>query len=110
MARGGNRPQGGPMGRGWGPMSGFGIPVEKPKNVKVTVRRLLGYFKPMRFHLLAVIVAAVLGTVFNVVGPKILGLATTTLFDGIVAKAHGAGSVDFGAIGRILLVLLGLYR
>ena len=109
MVRGGNRPQGGPMGRGWGPMSGFGIPVEKPKNVKVTVRRLLGYFKPMRFHLLAVIVAAVLGTVFNVVGPKILGLATTTLFDGIMAKAHGSGSVDFGAIGRILLALLGLY-
>ncbi len=98
----------GPMGR-WGPMSGFGMPVEKPKNVRGTTGRLLGYFKPMRYQLLAVLIAAVFGTLFNVIGPKILGLATTRLFEGILAKSHGTGAVDFGYIARILLIVVGLY-
>src|SRR6266851_7725051 len=98
----------GPMGR-WGPMSSFGMPVEKPKNVTGTTRRLLGYFKPMRYQLLAVLIAAVFGTLFNVIGPKILGLATTRLFEGILAKSHGTGAVDFGYIARILLIVVGLY-
>src|SRR5712692_4034985 len=98
----------GPMGR-WGPMSGFGMPVEKPKNVRGTTGRLLGYFKPMRYQLLAVLIAAVFGTLFNVIGPKILGLATTGLFEGILAKSHGTGAVDFGYIARILLIVVGLY-
>src|SRR5439155_4731290 len=112
IERGTGRPGGAsqarPMG-GWGPMSGFGIPVEKPKNVRGTLVRLLGYFKPMRYQLLAVLAAAVFSTLFNVVGPKVLGLATTELFEGIVAKSQGTGSVDFGSIGRILLILAGLY-
>jgi ATP-binding cassette subfamily B protein len=90
-------------------MSGFGMPVEKPKNVKGTTGRLLGYFKPMRYQLLAVLIAAVFGTLFNVIGPKILGLATTRLFEGILAKSHGTGAVDFGYIARILLIVVGLY-
>ena len=96
-------------GRGWGPMSGFGLPVEKPKNARRTVVRLLGYFRPMRAQLLAALVAAVFSTVFNVVGPKVLGLATTELFEGVVARSQGTGSVDFAAIARILLILAGLY-
>src|SRR5579862_148116 len=91
----------------WGPR--VGVPVEKPKNFKSTLARLLRYFKPQRYQLLAVLLAAVIGTVFNVVGPKILGLATTKLFAGVLLKSRGAGSVDFGYIGHILLVLLGLY-
>jgi len=90
-------------------MSGFGMPVEKPKNVRGTTGRLLGYFKPMRYQLLAVLIAAVFGTLFNVIGPKILGLATTRLFEGILAKSHGTGAVDFGYIARILLIVVGLY-
>ncbi|MBV8085129.1 MAG: ABC transporter ATP-binding protein [Chloroflexi bacterium] len=109
-ARGGaaGRPAGGgPMGGGW--MGGMGMPVQKPKDFKATLRRFTGYFKPMRFQLVLVLIAAVIGTVFNVVGPKILGLATTKLFRGVVLKATGQGAVDFGYIGRILGILLVLY-
>jgi ATP-binding cassette subfamily B protein len=109
-ARGGaaGRPGGSPMGGGhW--MGGMGMPMQKPKDFKATLRRFTGYFKPMRFQLMLVLIAAVIGTVFNVVGPKILGLATTKLFRGVLLKASGQGSVDFGYIGRILGTLLVLY-
>src|ERR1700680_4277452 len=95
---------GGPMR--WG---GMGLPVEKTKDFKRTLIRLLGYFRPQRYQLLAVVVAAVAGTIFNVVGPKILGLATTKLFQGVLLKSQGLGSVNFGYIGNILLILVGLY-
>lgn len=104
---------GGPMGRGnWGAM---GMPVEKAKDFWGSLRRLLKYFLPQKVRLIIVLVAAILGTVFNIVGPKILGLATTRLFDGLLAKfqaiQHGqpAPSIDFGYIGTVLLILLGLY-
>jgi ATP-binding cassette subfamily B protein len=90
-------------------MGGMGMPMQKPKDFKATLRRFTGYFKPMRFQLMLVLIAAVIGTVFNVVGPKILGLATTKLFRGVLLKASGQGSVDFGYIGRILGTLLVLY-
>src|SRR5690242_935135 len=104
-------PAGGPMRMG-GPMAGFGMVVQKPKNFRATFFRLLRYFAPQRVALTVVFVAAILSTVFNIVGPKILGLATTRLFEGVVKKFYlhipGAG-VDFGYIGNILLILLGLY-
>src|SRR5579862_6901419 len=106
------RPAASPMG--WGGR-GMGMPVEKAKDFRGTLARLLRYFKPQRYQLLAVIVAAVIGTLFNVVGPKILGLATTKLFEGVVAKIRAhylhipAPGVDFGYIGTVLLILLGLY-
>ncbi len=102
--------QGGPMG--WG---GMGRPVEKAKNFKGTALRLLGYFLPEKFRLVIILGTAIIGTVFNIVGPKILGLATTRLFDGLIAKyealAHRlpAPGIDFGYIGTVLLILLGLY-
>jgi ATP-binding cassette subfamily B multidrug efflux pump len=105
--------QGGPMGRGgWGAM---GRPVEKAKDFKGTAMRLLGYFMPQKYRLLIVLVTAIIGTVFNIVGPKILGLATTKLFDGLIAKYQAiqrhqpAPGIDFGYIGRVLLILLILY-
>ncbi|MFI5274539.1 MAG: ABC transporter transmembrane domain-containing protein, partial [Ktedonobacterales bacterium] len=101
---------GGGMGRG--PMGmGFGMPVQKPKNFRVTLFRLLRYFRPQTGLLLAVLAAAIISTVFNIVGPKILGLATTKLFEGFVAKLrHVPGaSIDFSYIGHILLILLVLY-
>jgi ATP-binding cassette, subfamily B, multidrug efflux pump len=101
--------QAGPMGRGgWGAM---GMPVQKAKDFRGTAMRLLGYFLPQKFLLMIVLVTAIIGTVFNIVGPKILGLATTKLFDGIVAKfRHVPGaSVDFNYIAHVLLILLGLY-
>lgn len=103
----------GPMGRGgWGAM---GRPVEKAKNFRGTLLRLLAYFLPQRFRLLVVLGTAILGTVFNIVGPKILGLATTKLFDGLIAKYQAflkhqpAPGVDFHYIATVLLILLGLY-
>jgi ATP-binding cassette, subfamily B, multidrug efflux pump len=103
----------GPMGRGgWGAM---GRPVEKAKDFQGTLKRLLGYFLPQKYRLMIVLGTAIIGTVFNIVGPKILGLATTKLFEGLIAKYQAilrhqpVPSVDFGYIGRILLILLGLY-
>ncbi|MHB8620730.1 MAG: ABC transporter permease, partial [Chloroflexota bacterium] len=113
VARGSGGPggpgHGGLFGRG--PMGGVGLPVEKARNFRGTAIRLLGYFEPRKYQVLAVLVAAVIGTVFNVVGPKILGLATTRIFEGVVAKARGipGAGVDFTYIGHILLIVLGLY-
>jgi ATP-binding cassette subfamily B multidrug efflux pump len=105
--------QGGPMGRGgWGAL---GMPVQKAKDFQGTARRLLGYFLPQKFLLLIVLGTAILGTAFNIVGPKILGLATTKLFEGLIAKYQAflrhqpAPGVDFGYIATVLLILLGLY-
>lgn len=111
MSAGGRPQRRGGMGFGRGPMAGMGMPVQKAKNFRGTLFRLLGYFKPFRFQLAIVVLAAAIGTVFNVVGPKILGLATTKLFAGVVAKMHGVpgAHVDFAYIDRLLLILIGLY-
>lgn len=127
---GGGPMGGGPMGRG--PMGAMGRPVEKAKNFSGTLRRLLLYFVPERFNLSIVIIAALVGTIFNIVGPKILGLATTRLFDNLLDRFvvqfrnqsirqqleqfPGLGlqlsplpAIDFDYIGRIIVLLLVLY-
>ncbi len=94
------------------PMHGPGrgmVPGEKAKDFKGTIGRLLAYMGKFKFALIGVLLFAVGSTVFNVVGPKILGQATTELFHGLMAKVHGTGGIDFGKIGMILLLLLGLY-
>ena len=102
-----------PMGFGGpGGPGGFGMPVQKPKNFRATLSRLLGYFRPQLLPLIAVVVAAIVSAAFTIVGPKILGLAITKLFDGWVQKfilkvPHA--SIDFTYIDTILLILLGLY-
>ncbi len=116
QASGGTRPGGmqpGPMGRGgWGAM---GRPVEKAKDFRGTLKRLAGYFATQKWLLLVVLVTSIIGTVFNIVGPKILGLATTKLFDGLVADYLALQhhlpmpGIDFTYIGTVLLILLGLY-
>ncbi|MDE3077384.1 MAG: ABC transporter ATP-binding protein, partial [Chloroflexota bacterium] len=88
---------------------GMGAGGQKAKDFKGTAVRLLDYFRPRQAELLAVIAAAVISQVFNVVGPKILGLATTRLFKGMMLKMQGQGSVDFRYIGNILLTLIFLY-
>src|SRR5260370_3178423 len=101
--------EGGPMGRGgWGAM---GMPVEKVKGVGGTGLGLRGYFLPQKFLLMIVLGTAIIGTVFNIVGPKILGLATTKLFEGLLLKFRGVpgASVDYNYIAHVLLILLGLY-
>lgn len=93
-----------------GPMRGHGMmPGEKAKDFKGSTLRLLSYMGKFKFALIGVLLFAVGSTLFNVVGPKILGQATTELFSGLVAKVQGAGSINFGKIGTILLLLLGLY-
>ena len=105
------RGPGGGGGMMFGGRGGFGMPVQKAKNFRGTLFRLLRYFGPQKYHLIAVLVAAIISTIFTIVGPKILGLAITKLFEGFVLKLkHVPGaSIDFAYIDRILLILAGLY-
>ncbi len=98
-------PMGRPMGRGG---RGMG-PVEKPKDLKKTLGMLLDYMKRFRIGLVIVIFFALCSTLFNVVGPSILGKATTLLAQGAVLKYKGEGGIDFNAIGKTLICVLVLY-
>ncbi len=91
-----------------GPGHGM-VPGEKAKDFKGTIGKLLAYMGRFKFALIGVLIFAIGSTIFNVVGPKILGKATTELFNGLVAKVTGTGSINFEKIGMILLLLLGLY-
>jgi len=106
-------PPRGPMGGGpmrGGPMGGMmGGPVQKARDFKGTLRKLVAYLAPYRRVIVLVFILAIGSTVFSIVGPKILGNATTELFNGIMAKIAGTGDVPFDVIGRILLAALGLY-
>jgi ATP-binding cassette subfamily B multidrug efflux pump len=98
-----------------GPMGGGRGPVEKPKDFKGTMKKLIAYMKPHRTQLVIVITFAVLSTVFTIVGPKIMGLVTTKLFDGLISKFGSIimnapmPAIDFIYIGRIIIILVGLY-
>ncbi|MBS6195601.1 MAG: ABC transporter ATP-binding protein [Clostridiales bacterium] len=96
------RPPRGPMGHG--PVMG-----EKAKDFSGTIKKIFGYMKKYRLRMAVMLVFAVAGTVFTIVGPKILGKATTELFNGLVGKINGTGGIDFEKIGQILLWTLCLY-
>ena len=91
----------GPMGRN--PMG------EKAADFKGTMIKLLGYMKRYLPMLIIALVCAIAGTAFSILGPKILGKATTKLFEGLMAMIAGTGSIDFDALAQILLFLGGLY-
>lgn len=95
-------------GHGHGPHHGM-MPGEKAKDFRGTLKKITGYMGAYKYGLAAVMVFAVGGTAFNIIGPKILSQATTELFQGLMAKVSGTGGIDFGRIGRILLLLLGVY-
>ena len=95
----------GPGGRGPGAM----MPGEKAKDFKGTMKKLLGYLGKFLPGIILVLCCAAASTVFSIFGPKILGQATTKLFEGVVAMLTGTGSIDFSAIAQILLFLAGLY-
>ncbi|MGB8643648.1 MAG: ABC transporter ATP-binding protein [Anaerolineae bacterium] len=122
--------QRGPMGGG--PMGAMGRPVEKAKDFTGTLNRLLRYFIPEKINLFIVLIAAIIGTVFNIVGPKILGFATTRLFNNLIDRfmvearnqtirqqlaqnpslnlqLFPVPGIDFDYIGRIILLLVVLY-
>ncbi len=113
-------------------MGAMGRPAEKAKDFSGTLKRLLRYFLPEKFNLLVVFIAAIIGTVFNIVGPKILGFATTRLFNNLIDRYYAeiqnqairqqlmqnpslplqqlpVPGIDFNYIGNIILLLVGLY-
>ncbi|MAT97524.1 MAG: multidrug ABC transporter ATP-binding protein [Anaerolineaceae bacterium] len=98
--RGGSR-EGGPMAamrRG-----------DKARNFKETMTKLAHYLSAYKVKIIIVVIFAIASTVFNIVGPKVLGNATTKLFEGVMAEIAGTGSIDFDYIGRILFIMLILY-
>lgn len=98
---------GGPMGRmGGGPRA-----VEKAKDFKGTMKKLGVYLKPYSLSIAIVILFAIGSAAFSIVGPKILGKATTKIFEGLVQKITGVpdASIDFGYIGNIAMILVVLY-
>lgn len=102
----------GPMG-GRGPMGGHGAvgaAGEKANDFKGTMKKLFEYISEYKISIIAVFIFAVGSTIFSIVGPKILGKATTKIFEGLMEKVSGSGGgIDFDAIGRILLILVALY-
>ena len=115
---GGPPPGGGPFGRrpmgsrpgmgGHGPMM---MPGEKARDFKKTMKTLLKYLKPYRYAIILTLILSIAGMVFSIIGPKLMGDATTVLFNGAMSKMMNVpgAAIDFAHIGRILLVLLGLY-
>ena len=97
-------------GPGRGPM-GMNMSGEKPRNFKSTMIKLLQYLRPYRVRILIVLILAIASTALGIFGPKILGNATTVLFDGAVNKImHVPGAaIDFTYIGNVILLLIVLY-
>lgn len=93
----------GPMGHG-GHMGG-----EKAENFSKAMKQLTAYMSRYKFRLLLMFIFAIGSTIFNIVGPKILGRATTEIFNGLTAKISGTGGIDFGKIAGILVGLLFIY-
>lgn len=104
-----NRPgpmAGGPRGGPPGMLRGG----EKARDFRGTMTKLLRYLQPYKWQFLVVFIFAIASTVFNIIGPKILGKATTRLFEGAMAMLRGTGEgIDFVYIGNILALLAGLY-
>jgi ATP-binding cassette, subfamily B, multidrug efflux pump len=105
---------GGPMmGGGRGPMGGGPMAMmrkgEKPRDFKGTLKKLIQYLGRYKILILFIWLIAIASTVFSIVGPKILGKATTKLFEGVMAKIAGTGTIDFTYIGNIILTVLLLY-
>ena len=97
----------GPMG-GHGPMGGM-IGGEKAKDFKGSFSKLLAYIGRYKFAILTVMIFAAASTVFSVIGPKVMGKATTELAEGLMRKIGGTGGIDFDKIAHILMLTLGLY-
>ncbi|MCM3727482.1 ABC transporter ATP-binding protein/permease [Neobacillus cucumis] len=87
------------------------MPVQKAKDFKGTLKRLVVYLKPYKLQLISVLITAIISTVFSIVSPKIMGKATTKLFEGLmmIFKGVPGAKIDFDYIGQIILLLIGLY-
>ena len=96
-----------PVKRGHGP--GVGTPSEKPKNFSKSMKQIVRYSGNYKYAFVVVILFAIAGTVFQVIGPKVMGRATTVLAEGLMHKIKGTGTIDFTTIGRILAFTTALY-
>ena len=94
--------------RGGGPSSIL-APGEKPKNFRKAIADTLSYMGAYKYAIAVVVVVAALATIFETVGPKVMGRATTLLAEGVMNKIHGTGGIDFAAVARVLLMTLALY-
>ncbi len=92
------------MGRG----PGAGL-IEKPKNFKGTLKKLFGYLAKFKIMIAVVIVCAILSTIFNIVGPKILGNITTEIYAGVMRMIAGTGGINFDVIQKTVLILFSIY-
>lgn len=82
---------------------------ERAKDFKGTLKQLAHYLSPYKYFIFTVVLFAILSATFSIIGPKIMGEATTEIFNGLVSKISGGSGIDFSKIGRILIFLLGLY-
>lgn len=104
-----SKPRSGGGGMGRGPMGGMGN-VEKPKNFKSTMLKLLEYLSEYKFQITVVMIFAGFSSIFSIIGPKLLGKVTTRLFEGLMAYMSGTGLLtDFGYINRLCLIMVILY-
>lgn len=92
-----------------GPGHGMSAPAEKAKDFKGTLRKLVSYISRYHAALIVVAIFTIGSTVFSIVGPKVLGKATTEIFNGLVSKLQGGDGIDFTKIGQIVLLLVGIY-
>lgn len=81
----------------------------KPKDSKKTTKRLFGYFKVRSKLLFLIVLFAILGQLFNILGPKIMSIAVNEIFDGSVRIVNGVGGINFGFVGKIILILILVY-
>jgi hypothetical protein len=95
-------------GPGHGP-GGMMMAGEKARDFKGTMKKLIEYLRVYRLSMIIVFIFAAGSAALSIVGPRKIGDATTILFDGLMAKIAGTGSIDFDAIERIILTLLALY-
>lgn len=96
-----------PVKRGHGP--GVGTLSEKPKNFSKSMKQIVRYSGNYKYAFVVVILFAIAGTVFQVIGPKVMGRATTVLAEGLMYKIKGTGNIDFTTIGKILVLTASLY-
>ena len=96
-----------PVKRNHGP--GVGAPSEKPKNFSKSMKQIVRYSENYKYAFVVVILFAIAGTVFQVIGPKVMGRATTVLAEGLMYKIKGTGGIDFTTIGKVLVLTASLY-
>lgn len=98
------------MGMGGGPMGGMRASGEKPKDFKGTIKKLIKYLSRYKLLILLVMIFAAISTIFTIIGPLLLGNATTIIYEGLMNMIKGSDvGIDFEGIQRILVLLVGLY-